>query len=179
MEYNDFLKEVKGVSETRNHKIKNSFGVYDGYKYYRKNKPKDKKFILTESEYFAITREINNALAEALSSGEEINLPERMGKIELRKYNIEPKLDSTGQLVYKAPIDWDLTLKLWYEDDEAMKDKTLIKIETKENYRVIYNKNKAVYNNKSFYMLHINRELKKKIFQAASKGKLDAFTFKK
>jgi len=27
-------------------------------------------------------------------------------------------------------------------------------------------------------MLHINRELKKKIFQAASSGTIDAFTFK-
>lgn len=179
MNYNEFINNLKGVCEKRNHKITNSFGIYDGFKFYRKNKPKDKKFVLTESQYFAITRDINNKLANALANGEDINLPERMGKIELRKYNLEPKLNEEGKLVYKAPIDWDATLKLWYEDKESMNNKVLIKIESKESYRVVYNKNKALYNNKSFYMLHINRELKKKIFKAASEGTIDAFTFKK
>lgn len=178
MEYSEFLKDLKKVTGERVHKISNSYGVYDAFKFFRKNKPKHKKFILSESQYFAIIREINNKLSDALANGEDINLPERMGKIELRKYNLEPKLSEDGKLIYKAPIDWDATLKLWYEDSEAMKDKTLIKIESKENYRVIYNKSKALYINKAFYSLHINRELKKKIFKAANEGTIDAFTFK-
>lgn len=179
MDYKEFIKDLKGVCNKRKHKIVNSFGIYDGFKHYRKNKPKDKKFVLTESQYFSITRDINNMLSDALANGEDINLPERMGRIELRKYNLEPKLNDEGRLVYKAPIDWDATLKLWYEDKECMDNKTLIKIESKESYRVVYNKSKALYNNKSFYMLHINRELKKKIFKAANEGTIDAFTFKK
>ena len=178
MGYKEFINELKGVHEKRTHKITNSFGIYDGFKFYRKNKPKDKKFVLTESQYFAITRDINKKLADALANGDDINLPERMGRIELRKYKLEPKMDEEGKLIYKAPINWDATLKLWYEDEEAMKNKTLIKIESKENYRVIYNKSKALYNNKSFYSLHINRDLKKKIFTAAKEGTIDAFTFK-
>lgn len=178
MKYSEFIKDLKKVSSNRVHKIVNSYGVYDAYKFYRKHKPKHKKFVLTESQYFAIIRETNNMLADFLANGEDINLPERMGRIELRKYNLEPKISEDGRLVYKAPIDWDSTLKLWYDDEEAKANKTLIKIESKENYRVIYNKSKALYTNKSFYMLHINRELKKKIFQAASSGTIDAFTFK-
>lgn len=178
MSYTDFINNVKNISSTRVHKIVNSFGVYDAFKYYRKKKPKDKKFVLTESEYFNIIRSINEILAEAFANGEEINFPERMGKIELRKYKLEPRLDENGKLVYKAPVDWDATLKLWYEDSEEMNKKTLIKIESRENYRVIYNKNKANYNNKSFYAFHVNRELKKKIFKAAKDGTIDAFEFK-
>ena len=179
MEYSEFINNLKGVSESRHHKISNSYGVYDGFKFYRRNKPKDKKFMLTESQYFSIIRDMNNLLAEALSNGSDINLPERMGRIELRKYKLEPKIGEDGKLIYKAPIDWDATLKLWYEDKEAMDNKTLIKIETNESFRVLYNKSKALFTNKSFYMLHINRELKKKISKAANEGKIDAFTFKK
>lgn len=179
MSYSEFIKNLKGVSENRTHKITNSYGIYDGFKFYRKNKPKLKKFVLTESQYFAITRDINDILADAFSKGDDINFPERMGKIELRKYSIEPRLDDEGKLIYKAPINWDATLKLWYEDEEERNKKTLIKIESKENYRVVYNKHKAIFNNKSFYYFHVNRELKKKIFIAANEGTLDAFTFKK
>lgn len=178
MEYNEFINDLKGVNESRHHKINNSYGVYDGFKYYRKKRPKDKKFTLVESQYFSIIRDINNLLSEALIKGEDINLPERMGKIEIRKYKLEPKIGEDGKLVYKAPIDWDATLKLWYEDEESRNDKTLVKIISNESFRVIYNKSRAIYNNKSFYTLHINRELKKKISQAAKEGKIDAFTFK-
>lgn len=179
MSYSEFINNLKGVSEHRHHKINNSYGVYDGFKFYRKNKPKDKKFILSESQYFSIIRDINNHLADALSQGKDINLPERMGRIELRKYKLEPRIGNDGKLIYKAPIDWDTTLKLWYEDSQAMQDKVLIKLETNESFRVLYNKSKALFTNKSFYMLHINRELKKKISKAANEGKIDAFTFKK
>jgi hypothetical protein len=44
-----FIDDIKKIKEKRNHKIKNSYGVYDAYKYYRKNKPKDKKYILKDS----------------------------------------------------------------------------------------------------------------------------------
>lgn len=179
MEYKEFIDNLKGVTNNRLHKIKNSWGVYDAYKFYRKNKPKNKKFVLTDSQYYSIIRGVNEMLSEALVKGEDINLPERMGRIELRKYKLEPRLDSEGRLVYKAPIDWDATLKLWYDDPKEQANKTLIKIEANESYRVIYNKSKASFNNKSFYALHINRELKKKIFKASESKTFDAFTFKK
>ena len=179
MEYSDFVKSIKKVTGNRAHKITNSYGVYDAFKYYRKNKPKDKKFILTESQYFAIIRGINDKLVDALSNGSDINLPERMGRIELRKYSIEPRINSDGKLVYKAPVNWDATLKLWYEDEEARDNKTIIKVESDTQYKVLYNKSRAIYNNKVFYTLSVNRELRKKIYTAAKNGTLDAFTFKK
>ena len=44
----EFKKRVRRVSMSREHKIRNSLGVYDGYKYYRKNKHDDKKYVLSE-----------------------------------------------------------------------------------------------------------------------------------
>ena len=43
-----------------------------------------------------------------------------MGRLELRKVNINPKIIN-GKLIVSKPIDWDRTLKLWYEDNESFK----------------------------------------------------------
>lgn len=172
-----FLNEIKNVKGPRVHKVKNSYGIYDGYKYYRKNKPKDPKYILTESQYFAITRLINEALSDSLSRGEDIILPHRLGRLELRK--TESKIYWDGEKIKSnLPIDWDRTLKLWYEDEESFKNKTLVKIEEKEIFKLYYNRVIADYTNKSFYQFDFNRELKKKLKNNIKEGKVDAFIFK-
>ena len=174
MEEKEFLSKVRKLKEPRNHKVKNSYGIYDGYKFYRKNKPKDPKYILTESQYFAITRRINEILAEHLSRGEDIILPCRLGRIEVRKYKAKITWDGK-KIKSNLPIDWDKTLKLWYEDNEAYKNKVLIKIEEKEIYKIYYNKFIAEYNNKCFYQFNFNRELKNKLKHNIKEGITDAF----
>ena len=111
-----YIKLIKKVSQPRNHKIKNSYGIYDGYKYYRKTKPKDYKYILSESQYFAITRLINSMLRDSLSLGEDINFPCLMGKLEMRKSNKKVTIKD-GKVKTNTPVDWNKTLKLWYQDE--------------------------------------------------------------
>lgn len=170
----EFIKSIKKVSNSRVHKIKNSYGVYDGYKYYRKNKPKDKKYILTESQYFSIIRSINKLLGESLANGEDVTLPCRLGRLEVRKYKAKITLDGK-KVRTNLPIDWHTTLKLWYEDEEAYKNRTLIKAKEKELFKIYYNKSVANFNNKSFYQFNINRELKKQLKNNIKEGKIDAF----
>lgn len=177
MEEKEFLNSIKKVAESRNHKVSNSYGIYDGYKYYRKNKPKESKYILTESQYFSITRKINNLLGEELSKGNDITLPCRLGRIELRKSDAKIVWDGV-KVKSNLPIDWDKTLKLWYEDSESYKNKQLIKIEEKEIYKIYYNRNLANYTNKSFYVFNFNRELKNKIKFNIKEGNTFAFKFK-
>lgn len=173
VEFKNSLKKVKG---TRNHKIKESYGVYDGYKYYRKNKPKDPKYILSESQYFTIIRLINKLFVESFLLGEDITLPCRMGRIELRKYSSSISLVN-GKVKTNLPIDWDRTLSLWYEDTESRNSKTLLRKEEKEIYRIVYNKASANYNNKSLYQFKANRALKLKIKEAIQSNSIDAFKF--
>lgn len=97
-----------------------------------------------------------------------------MGSIELRKYDADIRFKD-GRLVTNLPIDWDKTLKLWSEDEEAYKNKTLIKVEQKELFKVFYNKRRALFNNRSFYTWECNRELKKKISKRFKEGLIDAF----
>jgi hypothetical protein len=160
MEEQKFRSSIRRVNESRKHKITGSLGVYDAYKWYRKNKPKEKKYILTESQYFTIIRKINEALREELILTGDLTLPCRLGRLEIRKYPAIITNDGK-KIKTNLPIDWDTTLKLWFEDEECRRDKTLVRSNVPEIFRVYYNKSKANYENKSFYQFSTNRELKR------------------
>lgn len=170
----EFKKRVRKVTEHHKHKIRNSLGIYNGFKYYRKNKPADKKYILTESQYFAITRLINNLLVEEIAKGNEVKLPHRMGTIEIRKYEKSVKIGDDGEVKTNLPIDWDNTLKLWYEDEEAYKDKTLLRLDEQEIYKIVWNKENVNFNNRAFYELVFNRDLKLRLKHNIKEGIVDA-----
>lgn len=172
--FEEFKRFVEKIECPRKHRVKNSYGVYDGYKYYRKTKPKESKYILSESNYFSIIRRVNKLLVELLIEGNDITFPMRMGRLELRKYN--PKIYiKDGKVKTTLPVDWDRTLKLWYEDEESYKNKILVKIEEKEIFKVYYNRNIANFVNKSFYKFNLNRDVKRRLKKAIKDNKIDAF----
>lgn len=173
-EIDDFRRRVLKLNESRTHKVRNSNGVYDAYKWVRKNKWLDIGRPLTEHEFYTIVRQVNNLLAENILSGEDIVLPHRLGTIELRKYDTRISFKD-GRLVTNLPIDWDRTLKLWSEDEEAYKDRTLVRMEEKETFKVFYNKRTANYENKSFMQFEVNRDLKRRLKQRIKDKAVDAF----
>ena len=161
---NEFRKKVLKVNKPRLHKVRNSNGIYDAYKWIRKNKWLNIGRPLTEHEFYTIIRQVNNELAYSLIRGDDINLPNRMGRLELRKYDAKIRVDSNNKVITNLPIDWDRTLKLWSEDEEAYKGRTLIKMEEKEIFKVFYNKKSANYENKSFMQFDVNRDIKRSFF---------------
>ena len=175
----EFKRRIKKVNQPRKYKVRNSLGVYDGYKYYRKNKPDSKEYVLTESQYFAIIRKINLLLVDELLMGNDVKLPKSMGTIEIRKYDRRVILGTDGKVHTNLPIDWDKTLKLWYEDGEAFKDKTLIRIDKSEIFKIYYNKELANYNNNSYYELLFNKDLKIRLKQKNKGGSNRCSLFKK
>ena len=176
--YEEFKFNVQHLNSSRKHKVTDSIGIYDSYKWIRKNKWLNIGRPLTEHEFYSIIRRVNDYLAESFLQGNDIKLPHRMGRIELRKY--DAKIDIVdGKIKTNLPIDWDRTLKLWYEDEEAYKEKTLVKVEEKEIFKVYYNKQLADYNNQVFYEFNVNRELKRRLKQRIKEGVLDAFKLKR
>lgn len=173
-EWINFKSSIQKLNDTRIHKVNNSLGVYDAYKWIRKNKWLNIGKCLTEHEFYGIIRKVNDYLANELVKGNDIKLPHRMGRLELRKYDARITFDGT-KVKTNLPIDWDKTLKLWYEDEESYKSKTLIKMEEKEIFKVYYNKHLADYNNQVFYEFNINRDIKRRLKQRIKEGKIDAF----
>lgn len=174
MTLEEFRHNTLKLDKPRVHRIRGSWGIYDGYKYYRKNKPKDPKYVLSESQYFSITRSINELIADTLIKGDDIKLPHRMGRLEIRKISGDIRYNSKGKLITNMPIDWDRTLKLWYEDEESYKAKTIVRQEEKEIFKVYYNRGFANYNNKNFYEFSVNRDLKQRLKQRIKEGKIEA-----
>lgn len=170
----EFRRKVLKVDHSRNHKVKNSIGVYDIYKHIRKNKWYDIGQPITEHQFYTIIREVNNVLADNLLKGNDIVFPNKMGRLEVRKFEPIIRFDD-NKLTVRLPIDWDRTLKLWSEDEEAYKERTLVKMEEKEIFKVCYNKTRADFQNKGFYQLQINRDLKIALKKKIKLGNFDAF----
>lgn len=170
---NSFRKEILKLNNHRTHKISNSLGVYDAYKWLRKNKWLNVG-ILSEHNYYSIIRLVNKALITKFLTTGYIQFPERMGELLLKKYPSKIELIN-NKIQTNLPIDWDTTLKLWASDKEAYDNKTLIRLEEAEIFRVFYDKSKALYNNKSFYSFNLNRVVKLSLKRKLKEGVLDAF----
>lgn len=167
MEKNETLQEFKRRMKVPGrsnpgYTINNSWGVYDYYKYYRKNKPEGSKWVLTESQYFSIFRRVNELLTDSLIKTGELEFPFRMGKLVVMKRRNRTYIDSNGTKREKRPIDWNRTFELWYDDKEAYRDKILLYHEQDTMCFIKYNKNEAIYKNKFYYDFRPNRDLKRR-----------------
>lgn len=173
MNYSEFEAFIRKKHLPKNVKVKNSWGIYDAYKYIRKNGWYNIGRPLKEHEFYSIVRSINNLLAKEIVAGNTITFQCRMGSLELRKRKAGVSIKD-GKLKNTYPIDWDSTVKLWYEDPEARENKTLIRNEVKEVFYVKYNKHNTNYENKTFYEFQLNRFIKRALKDSINKGKIDA-----
>lgn len=165
----DFKTLIKKANTKKEHKITASLGMREAFRYYTK-----KSKALDEKEFRRVIRYINSLLQESLASGEDINLPCRMGRLELRKFKTSVSFKD-GKIITNLPIDWDETLNLWYEDRESFREKRKVRMEVPEVFRVYYKKSTANYNNKSFFTFKVNRDLKQKLKTNIINKKVDAF----
>lgn len=174
MSFQEFIKRVKKVNNKRDFKITNSIGTKDIYRYIRKN-----KWFKGESDekmFYKIIRQTNKELMEQVLQGRSIVLPFNMGTIELRQYPVNIKFEQ-GKVKTNLPIDWNKTLKLWYEDEESFNNKTLIKVEKKELFKIYHNKESCRIPNYSFYTLKINRNIIKELNTKSEEGLVQAYLF--
>lgn len=172
MDYQEFVSQVQKQRAPKQAKVRNSFGVYDCYKAIRKQKWLDIGRPLKEHEFYSIIRSINDLLAEELANGKEVVFPSRMGKLELRKFSNSVSLVD-GKIKNTYPIDWENTLRLWFEDEESRNKKTLLRHESEYTFHIKYNKFAANYENQCFYEFSLNRFIKIALKNNILKGKID------
>jgi hypothetical protein len=154
-------------------KVRNSWGVYDAYKFARKNHWFDMCRPLKEKEFYAVIRGINKLLAKEIALGHTVTFPSRMGELELRKYKTGAFMRN-GKLKVTYPVNWKETWLLWKNDAEAYKNKIVLRFDNEWIYHVKYNKYNANFENKLFYQFDINTFIKKALSQNIKQGKTDA-----
>lgn len=179
MSFEEFAKNIKKVYSkgkyTKGFKIKNSFGSYDVYKDMRKNKWYDIGRPVLEKEYYAIIEAMNTLFKEEISYGNDFVLPFGMGLIGLKKVKTAAYMDK-GKLKVTYPIDWNKTLHLWYEDEEALNNKILVRnTDIKYSFKAMYRTRKATYNNKGFFFFEASRDLKHQIIYNILNDNVESF----
>lgn len=152
--------------------VTGSWGVYDIYKAIRKQGWYNIGSPVSEKDFYAIIRSVNKILADHLANGEPITLPHRMGVIELRKVPTGVGIVD-GKLKITYPIDWGSTLELWSKDEEAKKEKALVRYENGMLYHFKYYKKHACYNNKKYYGFIVNKFIKRALKENIKSGKTD------
>ena len=160
------------MDQPRRHKVKDSIGLGDMYSKLRKVlKGVDRKMFCN------IVKACNRHIAEELGNGNDITLPDNMGRMEIRKFI--PKVHVEGDKVYgRLPVNWNETLSLWNRDPQARKEKLIIYRPYGEVFKLRYVYNKAKLKNKWFYEFKFNRNLKLRLKDNINNNLIDAFTYK-
>lgn len=172
MTYKDFrINTLKANKKKHHFEISNSYGTKDAYRWCIKNKLIDKS--LSEKDFRIIINALNQSLQDQLMRGKDAKLPEGMGRIEIRKFNTYVGLEE-GKIRTNLAVDWDKTLKLWYEDKEALENKTLVRCETQEKFKFCYNRKGTSYNNKIFYEFTPTRSMRVRLKEIIKKQGFDA-----
>lgn len=155
------------------------YGMSDYYRYFCKMYPEldiDKKvFNKIITEY---NKEICNIILEDL----EIQLPHRLGKLELLKQKRGVYVNDEGKVINTNPVDWKKTNHLWENNQEAKDKKILIRHTNKHTggyvFSINYNKKNAIFKNKSVYFFKAVRDLARGINERImdySKPKYDTY----
>lgn len=175
LSYEEFVASIRENQRPRIYKIRNAIYGRLAQKYYTEHRPKYDRFILSRSEFSNIIRKIHENIILEVLAGNEVTFPYKMGSLSICQFTKEPKLDENGQLIFKAPVNWSETFKLWYESEEAHQNKILVLYDERVIYKIVYNTSKAVYKNKNYMKFRPHRQFKQKLSIAAKSGKLEAF----
>jgi len=75
--------------------------------------------------------------------GEVVKLPYRMGELLVGQFEGGARFNKEGKLKIGYSIDWDKTIELWHEDEEAARDKILVRHEGKIGFKAFLSKRSA------------------------------------
>ena len=165
-------RRLKG-SPVHNYDVSNSYGVYDYYKYYRHNRPRAKSYYkMNEHQYYKLIRAVNEYLVELLFKNKIVEFPDRLGQLVIQKRNTTVTFKD-GKLRTNRPVNWDATIRLWFEDPEAEKNKTVVRWDTDHLTTIVYKKSNTLFRNKPFYEFQVLRRLKQRLGSLINEGGLE------
>lgn len=134
------------------------------------------EFELPQKEYNRLLNLLLLKMHDTLLNGEPIILPNRLGTLELRKF--QPKLYmEEGKLINTLPIDWKATKELWSNDEAASSKKTLVRINTPFVFKLFYNKKNAIMPRRREYKFKFKRGLKRSLVPKIKQEEIEAYLF--
>ena len=86
-----------------------------------------------------------------------------MGKLIVLKKTLRSWIAPNGKRYTSRKVNWDKTLELWYNDEEAYRNKTLLYFENDERLTIRYNKTKAEFKNKYYYEFKPSRDIDRRV----------------
>lgn len=141
----------------------------DSYKTYLKTSTNP----VDVSTYVKIVNGYMKFLIQKLFFKGSITLPLRLGKLQIVGKKVKVQVED-GKIKGLAP-DWVNTKKLWEEDSEAKKNKTLVYHFNEHTdgvrYRFFWSKARALVANKTLYDLRLTRTNKRELSSLVSNGK--------
>lgn len=157
-----FVADTKNVHGSRFHKVKNSYDTKDFYRNYIKGIDRQGKFFVTERQYGEILRITHDIITEKLLDGCQVVFPYCFGLLQIESHkNVIKFVD--GKLRTSYMVDWDKTIRLWYEDEECRKNKTLVRNDNPNRYVVKYHRSRGRLANKKYLCFMPSRVLTDKI----------------
>jgi hypothetical protein len=170
-------EEEEDKADTRLHRVKSDFGSLDYYKHFIKKTGNDH---ISGIKFGEVLREFNEYIRERISTkGVEYIMPNRVGKLELRKIKTELKIDEDGNIINNLPVNWKATRELWAESEKSKEKGTKIRYTNEHTdghtFRIFYRTSKANYKNKSIYKMKVNRGMKRMLSKSIFAGRIDAF----
>lgn len=148
------------------YKINNSYGTQHIYRYCITNKLIPHK--LPYKTFSHIIKTIHESFIEDVLNNRQVIFPNSMGGLVMYKKLQKKAYD-------KLPVDWDRTLRLWYEDEEAEQQKILVRYENKYLYKIQYLYDKASdHKNSSYYWFNVSRTFKKKLIDRINDNLINA-----
>ena len=173
---NKFKLQIVKAKGPKNHKIRNSWGVYDAYKWIRKNNWLDIGRPLTEHQFYYIIRNVNKGLVQQFFNKQYIIFPHKMGRIDLIK-NKARAVFKNGKLKINKAINWGKTLEYWEQDEEAFNRKILIYNDAEYIFKIMYSRMKANYKNKRVFFFYPNRTFKRQLAALLKDNKIDTWLY--
>jgi hypothetical protein len=166
--------------ESRNHKIKVSYGIENYHKFFLKH---NKDCNISRKDFGDILREYNGFVRDELSlRGKGYTLPCSMGTIELRKKKSEVSINEDGSIKNTMAVNWQKTRKMWADSPEAKANKVKYRFVNEHSdgyvFRIAYLRTRAKFKNKTIYRLRVNRLMKRQLSTSIINKSIDAFVNK-
>jgi len=146
-------------------KIKAHFGMKDYYRYYKKNSEAPVEY----NKYSEIISKYNKSIIELmLNNGLEYRIPILHFLLTIRKDQRKPQIKN-GKLYNNRPLDFKRTRELWAVDEEARKNKVLLRHNNNHTggfvFRIYFKKHESSNKNKKYFKFNPSRDFKRGLAQ--------------